>query len=182
MARKYTVEEIDQMRKSIEWSYPSGVSYYPEQRAAEVESKLRTYMQNDTSPEELAEMARRRSEIEAAAQQQREVLFREMRAAAPPPRVLSSKEDVIDEWFQTCVARYAGASVEARELFDGFSGRTLKRFANQHAPDGVHITQKDMERYLDAKKVRSRSAMFAKRYDGIRHVIHGNVRSGNYGT
>lgn len=64
MDRKYTVAEIDQMRSSIRWSYPCGVSYYPDQREREIEDRLRTYMLNGTEPEELVEMGRRAQERE----------------------------------------------------------------------------------------------------------------------
>lgn len=179
--RKYSVAEIDAMRKSITWSYGSG-SYDPAQRAADTEDRLRTYMQNGTEPEELAEMAKQRLDADLAHQRAAIAFQKEMRAKAPPPRVLKTKEDVIDEWYQTSVAHYEGATDTAKDLYDGFMGKTLKRFANNHAPDGINVTQRDMEKYLDAKGVRSRNAMFAKRYDGICHIIHGNVRSGNYGT
>jgi len=63
-------------------------------------------------------------------------------------------------------------------------GMTLLRYANKHAPDGCNITIRDMERFLDEKGVRSRRLgwLGSKTYDGIRHIIYGNVRRGNYGT
>jgi glutamyl/glutaminyl-tRNA synthetase len=70
MSRKYSVEEIDAMRKSIEWSYPSGVSYYAHERSAEIENRLRTYMQNGTTPAELKEMEDRALQREMQAQEQ----------------------------------------------------------------------------------------------------------------
>lgn len=51
--RKYTVGEIDRMRSEIEWSYPSG-PYNAIERNADIENRLRTHMQNGTTPEELA--------------------------------------------------------------------------------------------------------------------------------
>lgn len=51
--RKYLVGEIDRMREIIRWLYPDGVVYAEMERAAEIELKLRTYMQNGTEPEEL---------------------------------------------------------------------------------------------------------------------------------
>lgn len=54
--RKYSVSEIDQMRRNIEHSYPSGVAYYAEERSKQIEDRLRTYMLNGTEPSELAEM------------------------------------------------------------------------------------------------------------------------------
>lgn len=51
--RKYSVAEIDRMRRSIRWSYPTGISCYEHERAADIENRLRTYMQNGTDPEEL---------------------------------------------------------------------------------------------------------------------------------
>lgn len=53
MPRKYSLAEIDTMRRDTEWSYPSGVSYYAAERAAEVERKLRTYMMAGVEPAEL---------------------------------------------------------------------------------------------------------------------------------
>jgi hypothetical protein len=50
--RKYSITEIDRMRIAIRWSYPSGV-YYSNERTADIENRLRTYMQNGTDPEEL---------------------------------------------------------------------------------------------------------------------------------
>lgn len=51
--RAYTVDEVDRMRKAISWSYPDGVSYYPAERAADIENRIRTYMAAGVSPEEL---------------------------------------------------------------------------------------------------------------------------------
>lgn len=48
--RKYSIGEIDRMRKAIEWCYPTGVPYLAAERAADVENRLRTYMQNGTDP------------------------------------------------------------------------------------------------------------------------------------
>jgi hypothetical protein len=180
--RKYAIEEIDRMRKALESMYPFGVSFNSKERSAEVEDRLRTHMQNGTEPDELAKASSEYVGRQFEAQTREQEFCREQRAKAPKPRELKTKEDVIDEWFETSVAQYDGASATASDLFDGFSGHTLKRFANQHAPDGVNIRQKDMERYLDGKGIKSRSAMFAKRYDGVQVIIHGNVRSGNYGT
>lgn len=58
MTRKYTVAEIDRMRRAIEWSYPSGVTYYQAERSAEIEDRLRTYMVNGTDPSELEQAMR----------------------------------------------------------------------------------------------------------------------------
>lgn len=97
-------------------------------------------------------------------------------------RSFKTKDDVISGWYDRCVAKYPEATITAADLYDGVSGRTLARFASNYAPDGVNITQKDMERWLEKKGHRSRGAMFAKRYDGIQQIIYGDVRSGNYGT
>jgi len=51
--RKYTLAEIDEMRAAIKDTYPSGVPFYPAQRAVEIEAQLQTYMLNGTSPLEL---------------------------------------------------------------------------------------------------------------------------------
>ena len=60
--RKYSIGEIDRMRKAIEWCYPTGVPYLAAERAADVENRLRTYMQNGTDPEELEKMENDRLE------------------------------------------------------------------------------------------------------------------------
>jgi len=187
--RKYSLTEIDAMRRAVRdlgtyWQFSSNGASGSPPKDDVVEQQLRTHMQNGTEPSELTEAAakRHRDGIESA--KRSEEFMREHYKAnpPPPPRVLRTAEDVIDEWYETCVAKYAGATATARDLYDGVAGRTLKRFANNHAPDGVDISQRDMERYLDRRGVKSRSAMFAKRYDGVQVIIHGNVRSGNYGT
>ncbi|UAB76970.1 hypothetical protein INR77_08925 [Erythrobacter sp. SCSIO 43205] len=116
---------------------------------------------------------------------QREQQERRKKAAEVERNALASlktKDDVIQAWFERKVAQYDGASVTLSELYDDVTGSTLKSFANQHAPDGVDISEKYLGRWLDRKGIRSRGAMFAKRYDGIRHVSYGDVRYGNYGT
>lgn len=51
---KYSVQEIDAMRRDIAmWGFLGSDSYYPEQRAKEIEDRLRTYMQNGTTVDEL---------------------------------------------------------------------------------------------------------------------------------
>jgi len=67
LPRKYTVAEIDQMRKHIEWSYPTGVSFNGAERSAEVERRLRTYMMAGIEPKEIAEMFAEALEREAKA-------------------------------------------------------------------------------------------------------------------
>lgn len=181
--RKYTVSEMEAMRRSIRFSYPSGVSYYEKDRAADVENRLRSYMQNGTTPEELEEFRNQQAHAEMEAQKRWQEFEAERRKnLPPPPPPPKTAQEVIDRWFATSVAKYDGASTESDELYDGYMGVTLKRYANRHAPDGVNISQKDMERFLESKGVRYRRAMFKKRYDGICHVISGNVESGNYST
>ena len=55
MSRNYTLDEIDSMRQSIEWSYPCGVPFYQEQRTKEIEERIRTYMAAGIEPKELAD-------------------------------------------------------------------------------------------------------------------------------
>lgn len=182
--RKYTVQEIDWMRKSVEQILTVfNVSYNGAQRAIEIEQRLRTYMANGTEPCDLASAAedqRRKQFLSVIRQQESESAYR--RSLPPPPPPPKTADEVLERWFSECVAKYPGASTVAKELYDGFSGRTLMRFANECAPDGVHISQRDMERFLDANGVRSRRAMFNHTYDGIRHVLYGNVISGGYST
>ncbi len=57
--RKYNIAEIDRMRTAIKWSYGEG-NYDPQERNADIENRLRTYMANGTEPEELEEAMSRR--------------------------------------------------------------------------------------------------------------------------
>jgi len=58
MERKYSMSEIDRMRRAIRWSYPTGVSFNGAERDADIENRLRTYMQNGTTVEEIEEWSR----------------------------------------------------------------------------------------------------------------------------
>jgi hypothetical protein len=180
-ARKYAIAEIEQMRNALRWSYPSGVSYYEKERSAEIENKLRTYMQNGTDPDELAAWSGRQRQAEQEAQQRNAAVIA---AHVPNPRPKpTTVHEVLEEWFSDCVAQYPGASATLNDLYDGLSGQTLCRYANNNAPDGVSIGKRDLEKYLDSEKnIRSRRAMFEKRYDGIAVIMYGSIRSGNYGT
>lgn len=56
--RKYTLVELDGMRRSItQIHWPLNESFNASQRAVEVENYLRTYMANGSSPQELEERA-----------------------------------------------------------------------------------------------------------------------------
>lgn len=114
--------------------------------------------------------------------ERQEMMRKEREQEEADLRSFKTTDDVISGWYDRCVAKYPEATITAADLYDGVSGRTLARFASNYAPDGVNITQKDMERWLEKKGHRSRGAMFAKRYDGIRQIIYGDVRTGNYGT
>ena len=186
--RKYSIDEIDRMRRSLEdlmthWQYyGSGASGTPP-KAADVEEHLRTHMQNGTEPEELeAQADRQRQEGYARGKHVAEMYEEMRRNAPPPPPPPRTVEEVIERWYASSVAHYEGASDTLDDLYDGFTGSTLKRYANRHAPDGVNITKRDLEKFLDRKGIKARHAMFAKRYDGIMHVLYGDVRSGNYST
>lgn len=61
--RKYSISEIDRMRRAIRYSYPSGVCYIQHERDADIENRLRTYMQNGTEPEELEKACYRIIEV-----------------------------------------------------------------------------------------------------------------------
>lgn len=50
---KYTVSELNRMRRAIEGMYPCGVAYYPNERSADIERRLTTYMANGTTAEEI---------------------------------------------------------------------------------------------------------------------------------
>ena len=52
--RTYTMGDIDRMRKAIDWNIiPEGQPYYPAEKNAQVEDRLRTYMLAGVSPEEV---------------------------------------------------------------------------------------------------------------------------------
>ena len=52
--RKYSVAEIDRMRRALERiCTPTNRGYFPAEVEKRVEERLRTYMQNGTDPEEL---------------------------------------------------------------------------------------------------------------------------------
>lgn len=93
-SRKYTLAEIDQMRRDIEWSYPSGVSYYPDARSAEIERRLQTYMANGTTPGEVRRMREEAMAVDMARHEAEQAYWTEQAAkksaekpAAPKPPV-----------------------------------------------------------------------------------------------
>lgn len=51
--QKYSIHEIDRMRAAIATAIQSPGLYNDADRAAAIEDRLRTYMQNGTTPEEL---------------------------------------------------------------------------------------------------------------------------------
>lgn len=51
--RTYTAAEIDRMRIAIAAQYPEGESYTPNDRAADVERRLQTYILGGIDPAEL---------------------------------------------------------------------------------------------------------------------------------
>lgn len=55
--RKYSVSEIDSMRRLVRDLCDTGMPYMPQDRAVEVEERLRTYMMHGADPEELARAA-----------------------------------------------------------------------------------------------------------------------------
>lgn len=56
--RKYSVNEIDRMRRAIhQRACQPGQSFSPQERNAMIEGMLRTYMQNGTDPQELEQEA-----------------------------------------------------------------------------------------------------------------------------
>lgn len=57
MTRKYSIEEMDEMRGYIERMYTMGVAYKPAERVADIEQRLRSFMANGTEPHELAKKA-----------------------------------------------------------------------------------------------------------------------------
>lgn len=58
MERKYSITEIDRMRWALLWLQPETHRHRTEHEwAIEVESRLRTHMQNGTDPDELEKQA-----------------------------------------------------------------------------------------------------------------------------
>lgn len=55
MERKYSFGEIESMRRALEWSYPSGVSYYAAERSKEIEERVRTFMVGGVEPQEVVD-------------------------------------------------------------------------------------------------------------------------------
>lgn len=55
--RKYLISEIDEMRGALKQMFPWNTSYYPAERSAVVEDRLRTHMQNGTEPADLVQAA-----------------------------------------------------------------------------------------------------------------------------
>ncbi len=53
--RKYSIDEIDQMRRAVGWIHAPLGAYYKSEEDARKEQILRTYMLNGTAPEELEE-------------------------------------------------------------------------------------------------------------------------------
>lgn len=51
-SRKYSISEIDEMRENIRLSYGPGM-YFRNERADEIERRLRTYLENKVSPDEV---------------------------------------------------------------------------------------------------------------------------------
>jgi hypothetical protein len=186
--RHYTIPEIVAMRSICrDLATPTNISYRQEEVFAQAEDALRTYMANGTTLEELSAERSRKWDAEVEASRRHQELMEEYQRLFPPPPeppAPTTEEEVMERWFTDCVAKHDGASAKSDDLFDGFMGMTLARFANRHAPDGVFVTQKGMERLLVGKGVKYRRAgTFAgKTFDGIRHITHGNVRLGSYGT
>lgn len=88
MMRKYSVDEIENMRNSIDWMYPTGVVYYQADRTKETEEKLRTYMLAGITPRQLGKKVREHLD--------RQEMVKEYKAAkraqvAPLPPIVKSE-------------------------------------------------------------------------------------------
>lgn len=88
VTRAYTIQEIDQMRQDIEWSYGSG-SYYPAERSAQTERSLRTYMAAGIDPDEVRKRRDDAMERERKSQEMIQEYYRKQREfeAATTPNI-----------------------------------------------------------------------------------------------
>lgn len=68
MDRKYSLEEIDRMRKDVATLCAHNGGYDPKEQIVKIEERLRTYMANGTEPEELSAAARKHFDGLLAAQ------------------------------------------------------------------------------------------------------------------
>ncbi len=196
-ARAYTMSEVDQIRRYVTsiWSLDhNGVSYREEERILEIEQRTRTYLAAGVSPEDIEAQAQARHEIffkhrehMAEVHSRLQDGWREAEKERKGKREeqyghLSPKQRVLRDWYDECVAKYDGAAEKARDLYDGYMGRTLCKFVNQRAPDGVNISQVEMERFLDTNGHRKRRVQWDTTYDGIAVIIHGSLHGGNWTT
>lgn len=51
--RSYTLNEIDRMREAIRCLYSDDAAFYPEERNADIDNRVRTCMAGGIAPEEL---------------------------------------------------------------------------------------------------------------------------------
>lgn len=75
--RRYSFSEIQAMRNALRLSYPSGVSYYEDQRSKEIEERVRTLMVGGVDPKEVIAECEKRM----AAEQQAQIELQKRRAA-----------------------------------------------------------------------------------------------------
>jgi len=94
---KYTVSELNRMRRAIGGMYPYGVAYYPNERSADIERRLTTYMANGTTAEELEQ---ERKDMQKAQIIREQEIVRIMNERHPAPKPTMTLEE-FDEAMST---------------------------------------------------------------------------------
>ena len=88
--RKYSVSEMDRMRRTLSWLHRPGGPYRQHEEDARMENILRTYMQNGTDPEELETAMNEMIARQGEARRQREA-EQEKKPADPERPVYDSR-------------------------------------------------------------------------------------------
>lgn len=103
-----------------------------------------------------------------------------------PKRILTDYEKVVlTRWYDDYLAKYPGASVWTVELFGDElgAGTTFINYVEYHGTLPVYVTEDLMTEWLTNVKGHAVEYVNGRRYiTGVRQVIWGSVKSGNYGT
>lgn len=99
-----------------------------------------------------------------------------------PLRLTEYELSMINEWYETKVAKHEGTQQKAKDLYDWVAPNGLKKFLAKEATENVKISQKDMEQFLTEKGHLSYKVCGELIFYGICTVLYGNVRTNNYGT
>ena len=88
------------------------------------------------------------------------------------------ERQLLDLWYSDRVAKFEGATSTVRDLYED----SLVVFVKREAKETVHIDEGVMLDYLKGKGVTIRSINGKKVFQGIKPIIGGSIRSGNYMT